>query len=140
MNESTNSIIWQYLTTSSVKTDPLIALVTERIFCPRLPEGTTLPAIGFFTRGGTSTPYVPGLLQPSVQFDCWADDSLEAMELYNALYEALQGIQRQVVTVDGTEYIIWGAEEEVQGQDMVDIDIPNYFRVMTFFKFIIKAE
>ncbi len=140
MNEDTNVVIRTYLTTSSTKTDPLIALVADRIIYPRLPENTTLPAIGFFTRGGTSSPYIPPLPEPSVQFDCWADSPLDAREVYRALYEALQGIQRQVVSVGGTDYIIWGAEEEVQGQDLVDVEIPNYFRVLTFCKFMIKAE
>lgn len=140
MNEDTNAIIRTYLITSSTKTDPLIALVGSKIICPRLPENTTLPAIGFFTRGGDSSPYIPGLPEPSVQFDCWADSPLGARAVYWALYEALQGIQRVVVTVDGTDYIIWSAIEEVQGQDLVDIEIPDYFRVLAFFKFMIKAQ
>ena len=140
MIQDTNVIIRTYLTTSSTKADPLIALVSDRIIYPRLPEKTTLPAVGFFTRSGDSTPYIPGIPEPSVQFDCWADSPLAAREIYRALYEALQGIQNVIVTVGGTDYSIMSAIEEAQGQDLVDIEIPDYFRVLTFFKFMIRAE
>lgn len=131
-----NSIIRSYLVTSSQATDPLIALVVARIYCPRLPENTTLPAISFFTRGGLNNPHIPGILEPSVQFDCWANDPLEARSIYRKLYDALQGIQN--ITVGS--YQIMSAIEEVQGQDLVDNEIQNYFRTMTFFRFMIRAE
>ncbi len=131
-----NAIIRSYLTTSSTLVDPLIALVAARIYCPRLPENATLPAVSFFTRGGTSTPYIPGIPEPSVQFDCWAENPIDAREVYRALYDALQGIQN--VTVGA--YQIMSAIEEVQGQDLVDVEIPNYFRVLTFFSIMIRAE
>ena len=130
----TNSIIRTYLTTSSTKVDPLIALVGARIYCPRLPENHTLPAIGYFTRGGSATPYIPDMPNPSVQFDCWADDPIEARSIYLALYDALQGIQNVAV---GSNYIL-SAIEEVQGQDLVDMEIPDYFRVLTFFSILIR--
>ena len=133
----TNSIIRSYLTTSSVKADPLIALIGTRIYCPRLPENAALPAIGFFTRGGTSTPYIPGLVNPSVQFDCWADNPITARQVYRLLYDALQGIQN---VATGTTQGILSAIEEVQGQDLVDNEIQDYFRVMTFFEIMIRAE
>ena len=137
-----NSIIKAYLDTCTT----LTALVSTRIYCPRLPENATLPAVSFFTRGGTSTPYIPGIPSPSVQFDCWATDApidvppisgtIMARKVYRALYDALQGIQN--VTVGA--YKILSAIEEVQGQDLVDTEIPNYFRVLTFFSIMIKAE
>jgi len=144
VNEDTNSIIREYLVNEAV----LTAVVGTRIYCPRLPENTTLPAISFFTRGGDATPYIPGMPEPSVQFDCWAKEytgatssaSVRAREVYRALYDVLQGIQREVVTVGGINYIIWSAMEEVQGQDLVDVDIQGYFRTLAFFKFMIKAE
>lgn len=142
----TNAIIRTYLTTSSTLVDPLITLVGERIYCPRLPEKIDLadgPAIGFFVRGGVSTPYIPGMVIPSVQFDCWAMDvdgstsgSIKAREVYRALYDALQGIQN--VTVGS--YQIMSAIEEVQGQDLVDNDIQGYFRVLTYFSIMVRAE
>ena len=70
----TNSIIRAYLATCTT----LIALiggVTPRIYCPRLPNNATLPAVSFFTRGGINNPHIPGMLEPSVQFDCWAKSS-----------------------------------------------------------------
>jgi len=135
MNEDTNSIIREYLVNEAV----LTAVVGTRIYCPRLPENTTLPAISFFTRGGTSSPYIPGLPEPSVQFDCWDNDPLDARTVYRALYDVLNGVQREVVTVSGTDYIIWSAIEEVQGQDLVDSDIQGYFRTLAFFKVMIQA-
>ena len=139
-----NAIIRSYLTTASPAVNPLIALIGERVYCPRLPENATLPAVGFFTRGGESTPYIPGIITPSVQFDCWADNPIDAREVYRALYDALQGIQQ--VTVGA--YAILSAIEEVQGQDLVDdsgsgiggAGIPNYFRTLTFFRIMIRAE
>lgn len=133
-----NAIIHTYLAAQTGLTD----LVSTRIYSPRAPENAVLPFLTFFTRGGTTTnPHIPELLEPSVQFDCWAeDDPSAARNVYRKLYDALQGIQREVVTVSGTEYIIWSAIEEVQGQDLVDQEIQRYFRTLTFFRFVIKAE
>jgi len=134
MIEDTNRIIRDYLITCGTLT-ALLATV-DSIYCPRLPENATLPAVSFFTRGGTSNPYIPGISEPSVQFDCWADNPITARDVYNNLYDNLQGIQN--VTVGA--YKILSAIEEVQGQDLIDIEIPNYFRTLTFFRFMIKAE
>lgn len=135
----TNSIIREYLITSATLTDPLIALVADRVYCPRLPENADLPAVSFFTRGGSSTPYIPDMPAPSVQFDCWAGNPIDARKVYHALYDALQGIQNVIVTLDGTDYKIKSAIEEVQGQDLVDTEIPNYFHVLTFFEIMIST-
>ena len=188
MND-TNSIVRTYLATQTV----LTTLVGARIYCPRLPENATLPAVSFFTRGGLSTPYIPGMPEPSVQFDCWADNPIEARKVYRALYDSLQGIQNisvvspaLVIGTDSNDYTcilahtanernkpitgaltatywvasgttglgsVWvagtpyrltseilSAIEEVQGQDLVDTEIPNYFRVLTFFSVMIRAE
>jgi hypothetical protein len=126
----TNAVIEAYLIAST----DIHGVVTDRIYCPRLPENHTLPAISFFTRGGTSTPYIPGMPAPSVQFDCWAADPIVARQVYRALYDALQGIQNMTV---GSNFIL-SAREEVQGQDLVDPDIPGYFRVLTFFEIMIR--
>ena len=130
----TNLIIRTYLTTSSTLVDPLIALIANRIYCPRAPENADVPNVTFFTRGGWSTPYIPDLPSPSIQFDCWADDPIEAREIYRALYDALQGIQN-VAVGDNT---ILSAIEEVQGQDLIDTDIPGRFRVLSFWEIMIK--
>ncbi len=136
--EDTNRIIRDYLLTSTSLTT-LLATITS-IYCPRLEENAALPAVSFFTRGGINNPHIPGMLEPSVQFDCWANNPIEARTIYRALYDNLQGIQGKVVTVGPPTEIIWSAIEEVQGQDLVDVEIPNYFRVLTFFRFMIKAE
>jgi len=130
----TNSIIRTYLGTCATLT-ALVGGATPRIYCPRLPEKATLPAVGFFARGGTSTPYIPGIITPSVQFDCWAVNTIDAREVYRALYDNLQGIQEQTVGA----FKILSAIEEVQGQDLVDELVPNYFRTLTFFSIMIRA-
>ena len=130
-----NSILRAYLVTCGTLT-ALIGEATPRIYCPRLPENATLPAVGFFTRGGTSTPYIPGIITPSVQFDCWASTPIAARNVYNKLYDNLQGIQD--ITVGA--YKILSAIEEVQGQDLVDELVPNYFRTLCFFSMMIRAE
>lgn len=138
MNTDTNAIIRAYLITQTDLTD-LIGGGTPRIYCPRLPENCELPALGFFTRGGVDNPHIPEIEIPSVQFDCWADNAFDAREVYRALYSILQGIQEIDVTYDGSDYRILSAWEEVKGQDLQDMDIPNYFRVVTFFRIEIQA-
>ena len=124
----TNAVMRAYLA-ADAGIKAFFAPDAPRIYCPRLPEGATLPAIGFFTRGGSASPYIPDIPTPSVQFDCWADSSIVARELYRKLYDALQGIQMVAVGAN----MIKSAREEVQGVDMVD-EIPNYFRVLSFFE------
>jgi len=136
MITDTNSVLRTYLTTSSTKVDPLIALVSDRIYCPRLPENAARPAVSYFTRGGTSNPHIEKVVSPSVQFNCWADNPIEAREVYRALFNALQGIQMVKVG----SYYIMSAIEEVQGQDLVDVGIPNYFSVLTFFGIMVRAD
>lgn len=136
-----NAIIYKYLTTPSAETNPLIALVGSRIYAPRLPENAVLPAVSFFTRGGTSDPYIPDMPSPSIQFDCWATALIGARAVYQALYDALQGVQYPVpVVIGGHTHQIMSAIEEVQGQDIVDIEIQGYFRVLTFFSIMIRSE
>ena len=132
---NSNEIIRKFLVTPAT---PLFALVGTRIYCPRLPENASLPSISFFTRGGTSTPYIPDFISPSVQFDCWADNLIDARLVYRALYDLLQGIQQIPVVIGATTYYIKSAIEEVQGQDLIDLDIQNYYRTLCFFSIIIS--
>lgn len=140
----TNTLLRTYLLTSCVLTDPLIALIGDRLYCPRLPQNATLPAISYFTRGGSADAETPNRFSPSVQFDCWAKDTpavkgfLIARQVYRALYDALQGLDSVGVTIDGTLYYIMKAREEAYGQDLVDIDIPGYYRVLTFYSITIR--
>jgi len=131
-----NAILRVYLAANA----GLAAVVGTRIYCPRLPENATLPALGYFTRGGTSNPHIPGIVTPSVQFDCWGATPQAAREVYRALYDALEGLQDTPVVLGATTYRILSAIEEVQGQDLVDVDIQDYFRVLTFFEVMVRAD
>jgi hypothetical protein len=135
--DDTNAIARAYLVTQAGLTS-LVGGASPRIYCPALPEGATLPAISYFTRGGNSTPYIPPIVEPSVQFSCWADNLITARQIYGALYDALQGIQNVAVTIGATTYYILSVIEEVQGQDLQE-DIPNYFRVLAFFRLKIRT-
>jgi len=140
MTSDSNTIVRNYLITQTALTD----LITNtdgsfRIYCPRLPENTDLPAVSFFTRGGVSNPHITKIVHPSLQFDCWANNPIEAREVYCALFWSLQGIQMVNVVVGGNTFSIMSAIEEVQGQDLVDVSIPNYFRVLTFFNMMIRV-
>lgn len=75
----------------------LAALVDDRIYPFRLPEGASLPAIAWqrisaqrtytFDAFGTSGAYV----RARVQFACWAETPLEAIDVGEALLGALSG-------------------------------------------------
>ena len=130
MSGDVNAILRTFLAA-----DPgLIAVVGARIYTPRIPEQTSLPALGFFVRGGSSSPYIPPLVEPSFQFDCWGNNPIEARSVYIALYDCLQGIQQQAVGA----YRIASAIEEVQAQDIQDVEYPNYHRVLSFFRIMIE--
>jgi hypothetical protein len=134
MSRDVNSIMRAYLAAQA----GLTAVVSTRIYCPRLPEKASLPALAFFVRGGSSTAYIPPIVDPSFQFDCWGNSPIEARSVYTALYDVLQGIENQSVAVGGDTYRILSAVEEVQGQDIQDVENPGYHRVMTFFKVVIQ--
>ena len=134
----TNRLIRDYLMTSCVLTDPLILLIGDGLYCPRLPEKATLPAISYFTRGGNASHELPKIFSPSIQFDCWADTPIGARLVYRYLYDALQGLDSVPVTIGGTLYYIMKAREESHGQDLVDAEIPNYFRVLAFYSITIR--
>lgn len=135
-----HTIIWAFLAaktalTALVGTDPI------GIYSPNVPAGADRPAISYSVRGGPrSDPYIPGIQKVSVQFDCWADSFLEARALSLALFNSLQGVQNEVVSVDGTDYKILGATAETPGQDLQDVDIPTWFRVLQFYEIMVKCE
>ena len=120
-----NKAIRDYLVTQTGLTD----LVSTRIYNPSLKKGYTLPAIAYSIRGGDSDEYIPGIIGPSFQFRCYDDDPIDARAVYRALYDALQGIQN--ITVGS--YKILSSREEVQGQDLIDPDVPRLYYVLTFF-------
>jgi hypothetical protein len=130
MSGDINAIMRTFLTAQA----GLTAIVSTRIYCPRLPEKASLPALAFFARGGNSTPYIPPLVDPSFQFDCWGKSPIEVRSVYTALYDVLQGIENQPVVVGANTYYIKSVIQEVQGQDIQDVEYPDYHRVLTFFK------
>jgi len=130
-----NEIVRAYLI-ANVDIIAFFAPDAPRVYCPRLPENAKLPAVSLFVRGGSSSPYIPNIPSPSFQIDCWDDNLIGARLLYRTVYTSLQGIQ--MVTVGA--YKILSAIEEVQGQDLVDVEIPNYFRVLSFYSIMIRAE
>jgi len=132
----TNVVIRNYLLTQATIT----ALIDSRLYIAKLPQNTTLPAVAFFSRGGSSSPYIPGIPTPSIQFDCWASRQIDAREVYRAIYDALQGIQNVDVVVGADTYQIMGAREEVQGQDLQDAEFPDYYKTLGFFEVMIRAS
>jgi len=131
----TNILIRDYLISKTELTD----LVEQRIYAANpIPENIDLPAITFFTRGGTSLPSVPIIVSPSIQFSCWADNPIEARKIYRALYDVLNGLGNAEIIIDGTKYYITAVTEEVQGQDIQDTEIQGYWRVLTFYSITIR--
>ena len=118
----------------------LTAVVAQRVYAPRLPEGATLPALSLFIRGGLSNPHIEPIVEPSFQFDCWGSSAIEARSVYTALYATLQGIQNETILVGADTYRILSAVEEVQGQDVQDVDPLGYHRVLAFFNIMIQLE
>ncbi len=137
MSGDINAIVRAWLVTQATLTAK-VGGATPRIYCPRLPEKTVLPAIGFFVRGGVSTPYLPPVVNPSFQFDCWANSPIAARETYGALYAVLQGVQNQAITIGGGTYRILAAREEGCGQDVQSVEDPGYHRVIAFFSLKIQ--
>jgi len=133
MNE--NTVIRSFLLTEA----NITALVGNNIFSPRIPEGKGLPAISFFSRGGPGgNPNIKPDTDNSYQFECWADDSKEARDIYIELRDSLQGIENEIVTISGHNYRLIGAQLEVPGIDEVDIDIPEYFKTRAYFKIQVR--
>ena len=135
METDTNKIIRKYLVGESTLTD----ITSTRIYCPRLPENCTLPALAFKTMGGSSNPHIPPIVKPTIQFYCYDDDPIDARALYVALTQVLQGIQNESVTIGADTYRIMSAVEEGQGQDFEDDEIPNYFMVLAFYQIEIET-
>ena len=129
----TNVVICTYLLSKTDITD----LVSTRVYAANpLPQNITLPAINFFTRGGSSMPEVPKVVMPSIQVNCWADDPIEARKIYRAVYDVLNGLGNYECTISGTTYYISTSIEEVQGQDIQDIQ--GFWNTMAFYSITIR--
>jgi hypothetical protein len=123
---SIHKVILDFLKRSQAIAD----LTNGRIYAgPVLPKGYTPsaagPAILFSRRGGT-TDYTGLVLNPSVQFRCYASSSAKAGELDRALYDALHdkhgaGIKR--------------ARVEVLGQPLTEPETdPPWHYVLSFYR------
>lgn len=131
-----NAIIRAFLAAQA----SLTAVVSTRIHCPRIPEKSALPALAFFGRGGDSNPHIPPIVTPSVQFDCWGSDPIQARQVYHTLYDILQGMENQSVVIAPNTYRILSAAEEVQPQDLQDVEYPGYFKVLAFFSIKVQIS
>lgn len=123
---------------------PLTDIVGTRIYGNvNLPEDVTLPCINFFSSGGFASGEIPPIRRPSIQFDCWGESIEDANDVYLALYSILHGLRNVQVTTGGSTYFIHWAEVEVEGQDIIESDMPNnqeWHRMTTFIKFVMKKK
>lgn len=105
-----------------------------RIFAGRHvpPVGYSLPRDGacvvFRTRGGAPA-YDDGLVIPSVQFKCYGKSEAEAMQVYQALYDALH---------NGHSAQILHAEVETLGQSLEEPDTLWAF-VLAYFTLLLRG-
>lgn len=123
----TNTELRTWLLTQSTIADE----VSTRIYWPQLPERydyDNRKAIAFFCRGGSNHNEIP-LLEPSIQFKCFGATSVEAREVYRALYDTLYDVDAST----DNAYIL-SATEETAGQDLRDQEDENSFFVLTFWK------
>ncbi|MBI5964936.1 MAG: hypothetical protein HY863_15765 [Chloroflexi bacterium] len=88
-----------YLTTHA----PLVAMQETRVWPDRLPQDPTVPATVFFS---VSDPTDYSHSGPSAwkeqrfQFDCWANNPLEAIELKNRTRRAFSGYKGMMGTTE----------------------------------------
>lgn len=120
----THAALRQYL----INDDTLAGLVGSAIYWPRLPLNWELgPAILFNAAGGNSD---PDKLDVTLLFEfrCFGSDSIEAGDIYRALWDALHGTAN--VFVAETEII--SAFESDGRQDFIDPDNNWPFVYSTF--------
>lgn len=135
-----NAILRAYLVSQASLT-ALVGGANPRISQGRLPENCIIPAITFEKRGGTPcAPNISRIVAPSFQIKCWADNLITSNQIYRKLFDILHGARNEPVIVGGNVYYLESAQEEVQGQDLQDVDIPNYFYTLAFFQTTIQVE
>ncbi len=118
-------------------------LVSTRVYAGKLPEGATLPAVTFTSTGGRADEVISVMPEPSIPINAWADDPIEARQVYRAVYDALFYLINQKVTIgEGEEavdyYILW-TREDTHGIDLQDPDAPGYYRVMSYWTIKFRA-
>lgn len=119
------------LSDASTYLQALTAKVGVHIYTPRLPLGfrPTVPCISFKRRGGDGRGETP-LLKPSFEFRCYGartgdhEAEQDSRLVYRLLCDALYGdtsdgqTQQALLQAAG----ILGIEQEVEGQDLIDVD------------------
>jgi hypothetical protein len=112
-----------YLTTYN----PLVAMQSTRIYPDRLPQTPTLPATVFLS---ISDPEEYNQSGPSewkeqrFQFDCWADNPLDAIKLKNTLRDAVSGFKGMMGTTE-----VYAAFAD-NGRTMDDDETGLYRRIL----------
>lgn len=120
--------LYGYLTS-----DPGVeALVLDRVYPVRMPEGTILPAITYARVSATRTytydsfEDTDAFTKARVQFNCWSTRPEEAMEIGEAVLLALSGYDGDM----GGQLI--GASFAVLEQDLYDGETKIYRRSLDF--------
>lgn len=109
------------------------AVVDQRVFCPRIPEDSELPAIGLHTAAGHGLEKLPEVFSASVQIDCWASTLMEAREVYRTVYDVMQW--RWGLTSGASTLL--SIYEETHGQDMPEEPL-HYWRVLSQWRITIQ--
>jgi hypothetical protein len=135
----TNSVLRKLLADNAA----LKALVGTRVYAGKLPEGASLPAVTFAATGGRADEVISVMPEPSFQVSTWADDPIEARQVYRAVYDALFYLLSQKVTIgEGAGavdyYIIW-TREDTHGIDLQDPEAPGYYRVLSYWTIKFRA-
>ena len=114
----------------------LVVKVGDRVYLQRLPEGHDFDnqAVVLTIRGGSTDLYVP-FIRPSVQFQCWGKDTIDAQETYRLLHDALHDKSRVAV---GSGFLVY-AFEEVHGQNLIDPDSKRPY-VVAMFRAILRKD
>jgi len=130
------ALLIEWLNTSN----KLDSLIDGRIYGVRLPvdlvgSPTIKKTVVLACRGGRGNPFATNLIQPSVQFSCYGETSVEAWKVYRALHDFLWPKQNLWV---GEAWLQW-SHEEVGAQDVVD-QRGNWPFVLTFWRFEFRND
>ncbi len=114
----------------------LVVKVGDRVYLQRLPEKHNFSeqAVVLSVRGGTTELYVP-FIRPSVQFQCWGKDTIDAQETYRLVHDALHDKSRVAVS---SGFLVY-AFEEVHGQNLIDPDSKRPY-VVAMFRAILRKD
>lgn len=118
----------------------ITGLVGDFISWPDLPKGFDPTqgdkAVTFFFRGPANNPDLPALNDSSLQVKAWALTQVDAMAVYEAVFDLLDQAQQIVVGASG---VIISAYEEIPGQPFFDPDT-GWATVVGFFRLSMRAN